>query len=207
VRELKRWDAVSQKQKARLSLAGSASWTANINPGSYDHLIHCLRSFLVSYYCPIEKSAFQPIPRWGFKEVRYDFSVAMLLLELFPLSKIVFLIRNPRDQLASNAGTEWYREVGGAEGLARQWMHIATSFAGNENDRIITVKYEDLLSDTEATTERLGSHLDIPPERFERATLDIKVRGWAGPPHFGPQESAALERFVSKDLLRYYKFK
>jgi hypothetical protein len=52
--------------------------------------------------------------RWGFKEVRYgrgqvafDHPVVDLLIELFPSCKFVLLIRDPREQIASQIGMGW----------------------------------------------------------------------------------------------------
>lgn len=91
------------------------------------------------------------------------------VLALYPKAKFIHLIRDGRDVAISriDAGWERYYEHNRftwTETMRWRRQHAEAPFAG----RILEVKYEDLVTDPEATTRRICGFLD---EEFEPAML------------------------------------
>jgi hypothetical protein len=115
-------------------------------------------------------------PRWGLKEVRLGIDHAAYLRWLFPLSKILLLIRNPYDAYRSYAarrdiGWEWYRrwpdEPVTTACFARNWRSLVEGFIeGHEEVDGLIVRYEDLTRGRHEEVERyLGFALSVDAAR------------------------------------------
>lgn len=86
------------------------------------------------------------------------------ILETFPDARFIFLWRNPLSIIASMLDTwhrgHWYLyffKVDLFDGLSR----LIAAFA-NHRDRVLGVKYEDLLESPEQTLQRICAYLDLP---------------------------------------------
>src|SRR5919112_311646 len=108
---------------------------------------------------------------------------AQLLAEAFPESRMILLVRDPRDVVSSAMAAqrkgswgEGWRADGGGDSLAdtdpdefaRQWANMYTMSLGNareaykaHNGPKVVVRYEDLRADTLETMRRLYSALGI----------------------------------------------
>jgi LPS sulfotransferase NodH len=118
---------------------------------------------------------------------------ADLLLELFPDSSVVFLLRDGRDVVDSWVDAyqrgSWAQEEGAfavaPEGrlalvrwLSSVWRFrtetVQRAFAGQAAHRRVLVRYEELLADTAGQLERVADTLDlsVSPARLERIAAD-----------------------------------
>lgn len=94
----------------------------------------------------------------------------------FPKGKIVYLHRNPMDAcfaMYKQIFTWAYKFSYSLEDLAQYYVafeRLVTHWKAVLGDRIVEVKYEDLVDDTEQQTRQLLSSLDMP---FEQACLDF----------------------------------
>jgi hypothetical protein len=107
--------------------------------------------------------------RFGDKTPIY-YEIVPQLLALFPSAKFIHLIRDGRDVAISwiDVGWERYYQRDKFEWIhAMQYrrQHLQSAYA----DRIMEVKYEDLVSDLEATVRRICSFLG---EQFEPGMLN-----------------------------------
>lgn len=162
-------DRASQEQAVWHEQHGPGAWTANLNPESKTAIEEALRGALLGYYRGRAQT-----PRWGFKEVRCHSGHAELLLRLFPQARIVFTVRNPADMLASASTAFWVKEPAQALNL---WREIVSRMAAFGDERLLTVRHEDLAAGKDDTLTRIAKHLDIPPDRFDGRVLAHKVRG------------------------------
>lgn len=141
---------------------------------------------------------------------------APLIMEALPESRMIFLIRDPRDVVASvldgaRKGSWLYERKDKedqritlpdtrpnlfVEHRAKQYMrHVTGARQAYENheDRKVLVKYEDLLADTIGTMRRAYSALEIPLEEEELARA-VEKHSWENI----PEEQKGKGKFYRK---------
>jgi hypothetical protein len=128
---------------------------------------------------------------------------APLLAEAFPESRMILLVRDPRDVVSSAMAAqmkgswgEGWRASGDngsladtdPEEFARQWANMYTISLGNARKAYevhkgprVVVRYEDLRTDTLKTMRRLYSKLDIPVGEEELAGI-VERHAWENVP-------------------------
>jgi hypothetical protein len=95
------------------------------------------------------------------------------ILERVPQARVVFTMRDPRDTVFSTARAFGTSPAGGVEGwLAawRSWQRVA--------DRVLTVRYEDLVRQPEPVVHQICDHVG---ESFEPGMLKFYQRLLSGP--------------------------
>jgi hypothetical protein len=128
---------------------------------------------------------------------------APLLAEAFPESRMILLVRDPRDVVSSAMAAqrkgswgEGWRANGGGDSLAdtdpdefaRQWANMYAVSLGNARKAYevhkgprVVVRYEDLRADTLKTMRQLYSKLDIPVGERELARI-VERHAWENVP-------------------------
>jgi Sulfotransferase family len=112
--------------------------------------------------------------RWGDKTPGY-IEVIPQLAQMFPGSRFIHLLRDGRDVTRSFQATGWYgpwlhdNTAEWLESLDYDERWACSSFA----DRILTVRYEDLVLETDATVRRICGFLG---EKFEQQMLHWQDR-------------------------------
>jgi len=92
-----------------------------------------------------------------------------LLLDEFPNSKIIFLVRDPRDVILSYSKFKKSALKGHSE-AAEKWndsIDVYFSLLKENKEKVILISYEDLVNKTENTMGLISDFLNIP---FEEAT-------------------------------------
>jgi hypothetical protein len=110
-------------------------------------------------------------PRWADKTPRYALSVGGIA-ELFPTCQVVHVIRDGRDVVASHRHRWGY--VAALKAVPKWRLYVETAqTAGAElgAGRYYEIRYEDLVTDTEATVRKL---LDFLGEPWDDAVLDFE---------------------------------
>jgi hypothetical protein len=181
------WTEISDRQEQAFKSKGDSAWIANLNPQVTKS--DFLRAALLAYY---EEAPPNSAPRWGFKEVKHTSDVADLLLRAFPHGRVLFLVRRFEEVLASNAGTDWYVSVGGAESVKQLWLKTVRSFLSFEDPRSMLIRFETLASRNETCLRQMAHFLDIPRGRFDDRVLETVVRGSSGSPKLAASERRAL---------------
>lgn len=120
---------------------------------------------------------------WGFKEVRYDASIAMFLQDCFPQSRFIHLTRHITDCFISlkhweNQSTGWTREW--TELHIAEWQRINASFLTmkSQTARLLQVKYEDMVADPHTFCTRLETFLHIAPDQFDRTVFAKRLHNF-----------------------------
>ena len=113
-------------------------------------------------------------PRFGDKTRRY-INIVPQLLTLYPGAEFIHLIRDGRDVAASNIELNWNsyydrQRFSWTLAMEKRREFQRAPFA----DRILDVRYEDLVSDLEATVRRFCAFLG---EQFEPGMLDWQQLG------------------------------
>lgn len=194
---------LADRQAQSLAIRGEQAWVANLTP-PLALLSDAFRGMLVSYYEPPTRA--KGIERWGFKEVRYDANVAKFLLSLFPEGRVLFLVRHPVDVIASNAANDWYSNIGGEEAVLEQWKRSCQSFADQEDERVLCVRYEDLVSNPSSTLKDVAEHIELHQNFFSPSALKSKVRGAKNQPASVSPEKIEQIAYSLKDLLNRYGY-
>ncbi len=181
------WVETSDRQERAFKSKRHLAWIANLNPRVNKSKF--LKAALLAYYPNTSPNG---AARWGFKEVRHTGAVADLLLGAFPHGRVLFLVRGLEDVLASNAGTDWYAAVGGAEGVKLLWLKTVRSFLSFDDPRSMLIRLESLASRNETCLNQLAHFLDIPRGCFDDRVLEMIVRGSSGSPKLAAPERRAL---------------
>ncbi len=109
--------------------------------------------------------------RWVQKATSYVFLVDDIL-EAFPEARLVYLTRNPLDLAASIKR----RSGGSATGIVRMALgwnrgnRRALRVQAREPERLMVLRYEDLVSEPEASIRSVCAFCDLP---FDRTYLDV----------------------------------
>lgn len=148
--------------------------------GRQDYLKE-LKGFIQRLYSGVSK----PGARYFLdKTPRYNL-IADEIINMFPEGKFIFLWRNPLSVVASIMETwkagrwnlyAWKKDL--LDGLAK----ITETYEKNR-DKVLSVRYEELIDDPETQGKRIFEYLDLPfnPEVFENFT-EVKLKGRMGDP-------------------------
>ncbi|MGH3969002.1 MAG: sulfotransferase family protein [Mycobacterium sp.] len=162
-----------------LDTSGYQGFIANLTPERL-HIDNACRAFVETMFATPALALGKPI--WGFKEVRYGLSDALLLRELFPRLRVIQIVRDPRDVLRSLEDWEghpgWTRR--NTEAGLRHWLAVARSFIGADTNPelrslVLTVRYEDLVIDTGRWSAAIAQHCDLDEKSFDHSVFDKRI--------------------------------
>lgn len=201
--QIEQIDTLSSRHRNDYEKNGANSWIAMMNPDC-NHFQEGVKSLLEQYY---KKPASElNASRWGFKEVRYDFTMAEYILKLFPNARIIFLIRHPKACLASARATKTMflkkgllSDVGGPVEFLQHWTRLASSFSHpNNSSRFLLLKYEEMTASPESAIKDIAAFLETDADAFDASVFGTRKRGWLGrDPRLENEDLAAL---LSDDL-------
>jgi hypothetical protein len=166
-----------------LQTRGYQGFLANLTPERADIDAAC-RAFIETLFANPAREAGRPI--WGFKEVRYGLPEALLLRELFREIRVLLLVRDPRDVLRSLE--EWETHPGwtrrNTEAALKNWLAVVESFIGYRADPdlrefILTVRYEDLVTDRRRWREAIAEHCALDPALLDEAVFSTHIHAAA----------------------------
>lgn len=145
------------------TLKNHTKWSAWTNWIHADSVTESYRNFLPELLAP---KRVRENYHWGFKEIRYglDNSVINLLLEIFPDSRFVIIIRHPTDTIASLRSLSM-GEASTIEGLAKNWNKMYQNFYKWKTKRpknFYIVRYEDIVAENNPGLSSLLKWLSLP---------------------------------------------
>lgn len=114
---------------------------------------------------------------WGFKEVRYDLRFAERLRRFLPGTRVIFVVRDPRNVLRSLdewEQSEWWSRAETQEAITN-WQRIASSFLESTTLPVLSLRYEDYTVDPASTARRVGAFAGLDPAGFDMSVFDRKV--------------------------------
>lgn len=114
---------------------------------------------------------------WGFKEVRHDLPFAERLRRILPGTRVIFVVRDPRNVLRSLDEWEqnhWWTRAE-TQASIDNWTRIAASFQEATTLPVLTLRYEDFTEDPKGTARRVGAFAGLDPSGFDLAVFGRKV--------------------------------
>lgn len=119
-------------------------------------------------------------PLWGFKEVRYDSYVALLLMGCFPEARIVHLTRNVWDcyrsikrwqAIPGRWSPKWTKMA------LDDWVRINASFLKDaaQFPRLLRIRFEDAVADPQGTCSALASFVGVDANGMDRTVFDQRL--------------------------------
>jgi hypothetical protein len=119
---------------------------------------------------------------WGFKEVRYPITIALLLQDYFPEARFLHLTRNIHDCVLSlkrwEAAGVWSRAW--TLQSIENWVLINQGFLayGRQLNALLSVRYEDMVAaEPQAFVAKLAAFLDVPATSLDPAVFHRKLNG------------------------------
>jgi len=114
---------------------------------------------------------------WGFKEVRHDLQFAERLRRFLPETRVIFIVRDPRNVLRSLdewEQSDWWSRAETQKAI-NNWQRIASSFQESTTLPVLTLRYEDYIADPAGTARRVGAFAGLDPAGFDMSVFDRKV--------------------------------
>jgi hypothetical protein len=127
------------------------------------------------------------------------------ILQSFPESKFIHVVRDPRD-VAVSSRKAWEKSL---IRVAHQWQRgvtAANDFSQKHPNNILTVRYEDLLADSRAELSSVCNFLDLP---FDESLLELagsreKMGDAAGYPGVKIDNTGKFEATLSEQELELF---
>ena len=117
--------------------------------------------------------------RWGFKEVRYRGDVVTTLLELFPLSRLVFVYRDVLAVMLSlrtwelDTSMSWKPEW--TIQAVEAWVDSMRFFSTLKDPRVFALRYESLLEEPEIVVSDLETRVGLNSGSIDRGVLGRRI--------------------------------
>ena len=189
-------DRTSVAQHSLKRLKDPKDFSPNVNGLSLDHLQDAYRNFVRQLIHNIPAA---PQVRWGFKEIRYsgtEDTVFEMLQELFPASRMIFLIRHPVDQIASKEGIGWWKKES-IEAKTQSWISQTASYVRYVRahpEQAILVRYEDLIRADTGQAQKMLEFVGYELGKKQEAILFEmgKVGASREKPAFSPEVRAHI---------------
>lgn len=112
-------------------------------------------------------------PRWVEKTPGHILYLN-LIRELFPNAYIIRIIRDPRDSTISMKQLPWTSHSFIENSITWKGRYLKSEYFLKNDTRSITIKYEDLIKDTQQTLKKISNHIE---EDFQESMLDTSKTG------------------------------
>jgi hypothetical protein len=171
-------DTHGRRGRDEYATRGYQSFMANLTPPA-EQMDKAARRFITATFA--EPARALGCHRWGFKEVRYGLAEATGIRALFPATRVVHLVRDPRDVLCSlevweSSRGPWLRRD--TEGAVRAWCRGAGSFLrgpGAAAPPVLGLRYEDVVADPGAAARAIAAHCDLEPDLLDLAVFARRI--------------------------------
>ncbi|MGZ3275281.1 MAG: sulfotransferase [Caulobacteraceae bacterium] len=164
----------------RLAMAGTLrEWRPGLAPPAQTVVDAWAAAF---YQLPMTLHAFgQSLgrPIWGFKWPGCPSEAVRTFLTLMPRAKVIYVLRNAADALASAKARRFVVSTDDAARYCADWTRSVKGFAAIAGDpRLMILKYEDLIADREQGLRALSAFTGA--QNIRRSEFDLKVNTFEG---------------------------
>lgn len=170
--------ARGNQMRTNFQVHGYGTWVANMNPDTSYFQAGCKAFLDRSLGAAAGDMGYD---RWGFKEIRYGRSEALILQELYPDASFILLVRNPVYCLRSIKGTKWYARDFNSN--PAQFLNVWARISGELADaqpqlkRSCLLRYEDAVADPQRTAKIVSDVIDVPLSAFDLTVFEQVLRG------------------------------
>lgn len=159
------------------------------------------------------RSLGKPQPRAWIDHTPGNIRYAGTLGRMFPTARFLHLVRDGRAVAASVLPLDWGPNT--IADAARWWsMHIAVGLAAERTmgaDRVLTMRFEDIVRDPEIALQKICSFLDLPYDERMVSSRDFDARGFsrtdqhlAGSPP-DPSRAVAWKQRLTKSQVEHFE--
>lgn len=144
---------------------------------------------------------------WGYKAPQ-DFQITKKLLKVYPGAKFIFVYRDPRKMLRS---LKFVRDADGHPGqyhpffYSLYWKKAVKSYSflkASHDNKLITVKYEDLLDSYQKTAIKIASFLGVElNHKIDGNNTNSSFKGAKSDNDICPTEYYICESLCKKELI------
>jgi hypothetical protein len=200
----------------RALAGGLTDWRPGLTPPAQVMLDAWTEAF---YQLPLAMQTFGRAverPIWGFKWPGCPADMLRTLMILMPKSKVIYVLRNAADCLASAKARRFVVTDEEASRYCAEWARNLQGFEALANDpRLLLIKYEDLIADRERGLAVLSGFSGAV--NLRRSEFDIKVNTFEGdeaqghsptqyiaPEPLTAADRAALSAHAGEAMARHY---
>ena len=173
------WSFDKDDERDTFRLRGYDNFLPNLSPPP-EHIQRATQRYVEMLFA--EPAAKLGRRVWGFKEVRYPVTIALLLQEYFPGARFVHLTRNIEDCLLSlkrwEASGVWSRAW--TLQSIENWVLVNQGFLarGRKLNKLLSVRYEDMTAEEpQAFAAKLASFLDLPATSLDATVFRRRLTG------------------------------
>jgi len=145
--------------------------------------------------------------RWGIKNPLDDAKSCAVLYNVLPHARFIFLYRHIVDVMRSYKGRKWLGSAQTCIEVAARWVrNVSYMLTGQIPDRILLIRYEDMLASPDEWTDRLEQFAGV--SGIDRTIFQRKINTFAGKEENGhspdqyiaPQPLSAQELAIIRQL-------
>jgi hypothetical protein len=191
------WESRFSNNRKIFLLEGYDNFVPNMVPEDHE-LRTAASAHIAALFCVPAMRLGRAI--WGFKEVRYGAKVALFLQRCFPKARFIHLTRNIVECFISlkhweDSSDPWNRKW--TEKSLEDWVRINGSFLnfGDKIEKLLTVKYEDVVSDPKGFIAVLSDFLNTSLNSFDQSVFDRKIH------YSGPEGQSVRKEILASDLI------
>ncbi len=167
-------------------------WSSAVWPDSSvwcGTVIKSIEMFLKVYQDESSKYGFD---KWGIKSPVDDSRTCAFYFQTFPASKIIFIYRHIVDVMMSYKSRKWIPNLSACSDIAQQWCkNVNYMLNGDVPNRVIVLKYEDLLANKDEYVERIENLIGI--SGIDKSVFNRKVNTFQGDKQFGHSPNQYIE--------------
>jgi hypothetical protein len=173
------WSFDKDDERDTFRLRGYDNFLPNLSPPP-EHIQRATQRYVEMLFA--EPAAKLGRRIWGFKEVRYPVTIALLLQDYFPGARFIHLTRSIEDCLLSlkrwEATGVWSRAW--TLQSIENWVLVNQGFLyrGRKLNNLLSVRYEDMTAEEpQAFAARVAAFLGLPPASLDAAVFRRKLNG------------------------------
>jgi hypothetical protein len=131
-------------------------------------------------------------PIWGFKFPAYSRGLINAIMSMMPRTRVIYVYRNPYDALKSAKARRFVNTNKDVATFCAQWATNTAECADLAKDeRVLFLKYEDLIEQREAHLQRIEAFTGA--KNMDLKAFDLKINTYAGATAQGHAPSQYIE--------------
>ncbi len=162
-------------------------------------VIKSVEMFLQMYQTESAKYGFD---KWGIKNPVEDARTCAFYFQTFQKSKIIFIYRHIVDVIMSHKSRRWIPNLKTCADITLKWCrNVSYMLNGDVPDRVIVMKYEDMLANKDEYVEKLEKLIGI--SGIDKSIFNRKINTF----HGDKQKGHSPTQYIEPDSLNQEEIK